>query len=273
MPEPWANYGIDLHLELARDSQVRAALEAALKDAARPAGSRRRAAVLPGPGRRPGHRAQHRRRRLRRSWSPRAGWRPGPARARGSPSARATAQPRPWPARGSAARPRYRPAPGVPPCRRSRAGPGWPPPGTALAAADDSVLGYPDPRGLAELRARWPEYLGRARGVVASPGERDHLRRLRAWAGPGLPGPRRRGGTASSPPRRDGHQFHRRIVAAQGLRVASLRSTRRRGAGAGRLEPAGGAVVLTPAHQYPLGMTLAPVAAPRSSAGRRAPAA
>src|SRR5580693_5680271 len=40
----------------------------------------------------------------------------------------------------------------------------------ALGAAPDHILGYPDPRGLPQLRTVLADYLARARGVTVSPG-------------------------------------------------------------------------------------------------------
>jgi len=131
----------------------------------------------------------------------------------------------------------------------------------ALNSADDDVLGYPDPGGLPQLRHALAEYLGRARGVVASP---DNVIICGGFAH-GLALICRvlsaRGGTTLGM-EAYGHLLHRRIAAANGMGLAALRVDER---GAvpdalgmpGDLAMASG-LVLTPAHQYPLGMTLAP---------------
>ena len=131
----------------------------------------------------------------------------------------------------------------------------------ALNSADDDVLGYPDPSGLPQLRHALAEYLGRARGVVASP---DNVIICGGFAH-GLALICRvlsaRGGTTLGM-EAYGHLLHRRIAAANGMGLAALRVDER---GAvpdalgmpGDLAMASG-LVLTPAHQYPLGMTLAP---------------
>jgi GntR family transcriptional regulator/MocR family aminotransferase len=116
----------------------------------------------------------------------------------------------------------------------------------ALREAPFDALGYGDPRGRIELRRALAEYLARARGVAASPerivvctGLVQGLSLLRTaldttWAAEEY-----------------GHAAHRRGLDAaplpvdgDGAVVANL-GTR-------------GAVLLTPAHQFPLGSTLSP---------------
>jgi len=125
----------------------------------------------------------------------------------------------------------------------------------ALASAPDRALGLGDPRGRPELRAALAAYLGRARGVLADP-ERivvcaGYVEGL-ALLGAAL---RERGARTvamEDPCLRD----HRDVIAACGLQVAPLAVD---AAGAlADVPAAAGAVVLTPAHQYPLGATLAP---------------
>ncbi len=132
----------------------------------------------------------------------------------------------------------------------------------ALAAASARALGYGDPRGLEPLRVALAGYLARARGVLVTPdrvvvcgGFAEGLQLLcevllargagtLAVEGYGLP-------------------EHRRIAAAAGLRLAPLAVD---GDGAvmpeapetGPPDAVAGAVLLTPAHQFPLGMALAP---------------
>ncbi len=127
----------------------------------------------------------------------------------------------------------------------------------ALNDARDDVLGYPDPRGVPELRIAVAGYLARARGVIADPGQVV----ICAGFAQGLALISRvlaeRGGTAVAI-EAYGHRAHRSIVAAQGLEVAPLSID---AAGAIPAEPAldgASAALLTPAHQFPLGMTLAP---------------
>ncbi|SHM00014.1 MocR-like pyridoxine biosynthesis transcription factor PdxR [Actinacidiphila paucisporea] len=123
----------------------------------------------------------------------------------------------------------------------------------ALGAVPSAAYDYGDPRGRAELRAALAEYLGRTRGVVADPdrivvvsGYVQGLALLTAVLGrpvvgmedPGLP-------------------FHREVVRRAGGRVVPL-PVDEHGAGAGGDLPRMDAVVVTPAHQYPTGVTLHP---------------
>ena len=125
-----------------------------------------------------------------------------------------------------------------------------------LAAAPGAVFGYGDPRGTPQLRRALAEYLGRARGVDTSPeqllicgGFTQALalicQLLRA-AGTTLavedPGPHR----------------YRRLAEAAGLAVVPVPCDQD-GLHVGHLDRSGaGAVLVTPAHQYPLGITMSP---------------
>ncbi|WP_371670363.1 PLP-dependent aminotransferase family protein [Streptomyces sp. NBC_00289] len=122
----------------------------------------------------------------------------------------------------------------------------------AIATAPSLAYDYGDPRGRIELRTALSGYLGRARGVVAPP-ERivitsgyvqglSLLTRVLDGAGiamedPGLP-------------------FHREVVRRGGGTVLPVRVDEL-GAVTEGLDRAA-AVVLTPAHQYPTGVTLHP---------------
>ncbi|MER5804995.1 PLP-dependent aminotransferase family protein [Streptomyces mirabilis] len=124
----------------------------------------------------------------------------------------------------------------------------------AIATAPSLAYDYGDPRGRIELRTALSGYLGRARGVIAPPerivitsGYVQGLALLTrvldggvvAMEDPGLP-------------------FHRDVVRRGGGTVVPLKVDER-GACAGELSnsPAD-AVVVTPAHQYPTGVTLHP---------------
>ena len=116
----------------------------------------------------------------------------------------------------------------------------------ALREAPFDALGYGDPRGRIELRRALAEYLARARGVAASPerivvctGLVQGLSLVRSaldttWAAEEY-----------------GHAAHRR-----GLEAAPL-PVDHDGAVVSELGSVG-AVLLTPAHQFPLGSTLSP---------------
>jgi GntR family transcriptional regulator/MocR family aminotransferase len=151
----------------------------------------------------------------------------------------------------------------------------------SLSTAGDGVLEYPDPRGLAELRTALAGYLARARGVVARPDNVIICSGFTHGLALVCQVLVQRGASVVAT-EAYGQQFHRRIIAAQGLRVASLpvdasgavpvglegaapvgldrAAAQAPGPKAGLAGPPPpiGAVVLTPAHQFPLGMTLAP---------------
>ncbi|MEU1039636.1 PLP-dependent aminotransferase family protein [Streptomyces sp. NPDC005907] len=122
----------------------------------------------------------------------------------------------------------------------------------AIATAPSMAYDYGDPRGRAELRTALSEYLGRARGVIAPPerivitsGYVQGLALLTrvldggvvAMEDPGLP-------------------FHRDVVRRAGGRVVPL-AVDELGVRARELGDED-AVVVTPAHQYPTGVTLHP---------------
>jgi GntR family transcriptional regulator/MocR family aminotransferase len=119
-----------------------------------------------------------------------------------------------------------------------------------LREAPDEALRLGDPRGRIELRAELAAYLGRARGVVATPGRivicsgyvqalgllSAVLGRTVAMEDPCLP-------------------LHREVVAAAGHRVVPVAVDD----GGARVETLrADAVVVTPAHQIGLGATVAP---------------
>ncbi len=124
-----------------------------------------------------------------------------------------------------------------------------------LAAAPDHLLGYPDPRGLPQLRAALAGYLARTRGVTADPG----CIVICAGFSHGLAvvcRALRSAGAATLAVEAYGHSEHRDIVTGQGL---GLRPVTVDSMGAVIGEASGAdALLLTPAHQFPLGMTLHP---------------
>jgi GntR family transcriptional regulator/MocR family aminotransferase len=124
-----------------------------------------------------------------------------------------------------------------------------------LAAAPDQLLGYPDPRGLEPLRAALAGYLARARGVSADPG---HILICAGFAH-GLAAicrALRADGARTLAVEAYGHQDHRDIAARAGLALAPV-PVDRLGAVIGAASGAD-AALLTPAHQFPLGVTLHP---------------
>lgn len=130
----------------------------------------------------------------------------------------------------------------------------------ALGQARPDAFGYGDPRGRAELRTALAGYLGRARGVLAAPGQvvitSGYVQALALLA-------RVLGaaGTTAIAMEDPGLAFHREVVRRSGLAVLPL-PVDERGARTETLPPVAagrpGAVVVTPAHQYPTGATLHP---------------
>jgi GntR family transcriptional regulator/MocR family aminotransferase len=122
----------------------------------------------------------------------------------------------------------------------------------AVAAAPVSAYDYGDPLGRIELRTALSEYLGRARGVVAPP-ERI-LVTSGAVQGLALLTRVLDGGTVAMED--PGLPFHRDVVRRAGGRVVPVRVDELGVEVDDLREPA--AVVVTPAHQYPTGVTLHP---------------
>ncbi|HEX4791334.1 MAG TPA: PLP-dependent aminotransferase family protein [Actinospica sp.] len=124
----------------------------------------------------------------------------------------------------------------------------------ALAAAPSAAFGYAeDLRGRPELRAALADYLGRARGVAAGPdrivvtaGYVHALTLLARALGPA--------GFALEDP---GLPYHRELVAHAGNKLVPL-PVDARGADPAALPAGVRALVTTPAHQYPTGVTLHP---------------
>jgi GntR family transcriptional regulator/MocR family aminotransferase len=127
---------------------------------------------------------------------------------------------------------------------------------SGLRGAPPTALGYGDPAGTIELRTALTSYLGRVRGIRASPGNivitagitqalallatvitRIHPGRTVATEDPGF-------------------WFHREVLARSGCRVVPV-PVDQDGADPAALGDAAAAVV-TPAHQYPMGATMGP---------------
>jgi GntR family transcriptional regulator/MocR family aminotransferase len=125
----------------------------------------------------------------------------------------------------------------------------------ALRAAPADALGYSDPRGLPQLRQALAGYLGRARGVHAS-AERIVICAGFTQALGLLCRVLRAQGATTVAVEAYGIQDHRRIVADNGLHLRYL-PVDESGADLSTLR-ASDAVVLTAAHQFPLGVALAP---------------
>jgi GntR family transcriptional regulator / MocR family aminotransferase len=125
-----------------------------------------------------------------------------------------------------------------------------------LATTPDHLLGYPDPRGVPPLRAALADYLARARGVTADPA---HIVICAGFAHglAGISRALRSSGASTLAVEAFGHQAHRDIAAGQDLRLRPL-PVDGMGAVIGAAIGEADAVLLTPAHQFPLGVTLHP---------------
>lgn len=122
----------------------------------------------------------------------------------------------------------------------------------ALARAPMTSYGYGDPKGSLVLRTALAEYLGRARGVLASPAQivitSGYVQAL-ALLAEVVGGP-----IAMEDP---GLAFHRAIVLRCKRKVVPI-PVDERGARFDGVPASVRAVVLTPAHQFPTGVTLHP---------------
>ncbi|MFD5230778.1 PLP-dependent aminotransferase family protein [Streptomyces qaidamensis] len=123
----------------------------------------------------------------------------------------------------------------------------------ALTAAPHHALDYGDPRGRPELRAALAGYLSRARGVRTGP-ERIVVCAGFAHGLKLLGTALRAHGARTVAVESYGLDVHRRILAASGLDTAPLPFDRL-GTDPGALSGAD-ALLLTPAHQFPMGVPL-----------------
>jgi GntR family transcriptional regulator / MocR family aminotransferase len=255
MQESWANPGVDLLLDL-RGARGRAAVENALRDAVR---GGRLAAGTPLPS----SRALSAELGLARNTVADAygqlvaeGWltaRQGSG-TRVAERARPQARPSSVPPPPSGTRLRYNLTPGTPDLA------GFPRTAwlsaarRAMATAPNGLFGYPDPRGHLGLRETLAAYLARVRGVRATPDQvvicSGFVQALSLLAGT-----LRRGGARTLAVESHGLSLHRELVRAAGL---TTRPVTVDGAGA-RVDEFGDcdAALLTPSHQFPLGVPLA----------------
>jgi GntR family transcriptional regulator/MocR family aminotransferase len=183
---------------------------------------------------------------------PRGTGRPGATDPRkpAGPAIRGAPVPRPG-------RPRYDLYPGVPDLaafpRREWLAAGR----RALAQSPDHVLDYPDPRGLIQLREALAGYLARARGVTADP-ERIVVCGGFTHGLAVLSQVLRARGAGAVAVEACGLPEHRAVIAHAGLRSAPLPVDANGAVPESAILAAAGAALLTPAHQFPLGVTLAP---------------
>ncbi|ADP84604.1 PLP-dependent aminotransferase family protein [Pseudofrankia inefficax] len=264
MPEIWATSGFDLHLDLT-GPRVRTALEGALRDAVR-------TGRLAAGTRLPSSRSLARDLGIARNTVAEAygqlvgeGWL---VARQGSGTSVADRPAKPGPARGPGRRAGAETAvaPGdAPPRYNLRAGSpdlasfpraGWLAASRrALLAAPSDALGYTDPRGRPELRAALAEYLARARGVRVTPDRIVVCSGFTQALGLLCQVLRTRGATTIAT-EAFGLTGIADTVASQGLRPLFL-PVDPQGARVGGATGAD-AVLLTPAHQFPLGQPLSP---------------
>jgi GntR family transcriptional regulator/MocR family aminotransferase len=254
MAKTWAISGVDLHLDLT-GTRVRAELEAALRDAVR--------SGRLGPGTRlPASRGLALDLGIARNTVADAyaqlvaeGWLVARQGSGTRVADRPVAPDHPTPpAPAGPARPRYVLTAGLPDTSAFPRSMWLAAARRAVGAAASEAFGYADPRGRPELRHALAGYLARARGVRADPerivvcsGFTQGLALLcQVLAARGV-----RGMAMEA----YGHAAHRDLVVAHGLRPSML-PVDADGARVDRL--ADPAVLLTPAHQFPLGVALAP---------------
>jgi GntR family transcriptional regulator / MocR family aminotransferase len=125
----------------------------------------------------------------------------------------------------------------------------------ALAAAPNDALGYTDPRGQPELRRALVEYLARARGVRTS-ADRVVVCSGFVQALSVLTTALRRSGGTTVAVEAFGLALHREVIRSSGLRTlpVAVDALGARVDGLGSAD----AALLTPAHQFPTGVPLAP---------------
>ena len=257
MEESWATFGIDLHLELT-GRRVRAGLEAGLRDAVRTGRLRPGARV-------PSSRTLAKDLGVARNTVADAyaqliaeGWftaRPGSGtRVTDRNTATETVALRP--VSGTASHlPRFSFFPGSPDLA-SFPRSGWLAASRrALNTAPNAALGYSDPRGRVELRRALADYLSRARGVHADPNLIVVCSGFSQGLGLLCSVLRARGATTLGV-EEYGLSSHRGAAVAAGLHLQTLTID----SGGAAISAANGAdaILLTPAHQFPLGVVLQP---------------
>ncbi|MGH3395034.1 MAG: PLP-dependent aminotransferase family protein [Streptosporangiaceae bacterium] len=259
MPETWATYGTDLHLEIdVSGTRVRRRLEDELR------GAIQAGRLSPGT-RLPSTRSLAADLGLARNTVADAygqlvaeGWLVAGHGSGTWVAERVIAPPAgpAGPGEHAAAGPRYSLMPGVPDLTLFPTTAWLAAARRALGAAPAAALGYTDPRGRPELRQELAGYLARVRGVraaadqiVVCAGFTQALALLTQVLA------ERGAGDGTLAVEEYGHRHHRQVIAAHGLAVRPL-PVDERGALTPSLAGAAGAV-LTTAHQFPLGVPLA----------------
>ncbi|GAA3226559.1 PLP-dependent aminotransferase family protein [Nonomuraea helvata] len=252
MRKSWAGFGVDLHLEVSTAGGRRRGLEEALRQAVRDG-------RLPRGARLPSTRALAAELGLSRGTVSAAydqlvaeGYltaRPGSATEVAGVTR--TAPPLPEPS-GPSPAPPHDLRPGHPDVSAFPARAWLRATRHVLATAPAEVFGPCDPRGRIELRAALAGYLGRTRGVITTPDlivvTTGFVQALNLLARV-IDGP-----FAMEEP---GHDFYREVMRRAGRGTVPL-PVDELGAQVDTLTPATAAAVVTPAHQYPIGVPLHP---------------
>jgi GntR family transcriptional regulator/MocR family aminotransferase len=254
MPKVWATSGLDLHLDRT-GSRVRAGLESALRDAVRT--GRLAPGVLLPSSRSLAADLGIARNTVADAYGQLVaeGWL---TTQRGSGTRVADRAPAVVPATApaqSASHPQYDLRPGSPDVSAFPR-PAWLAAARrALTAAPAEALGYTDPRGRPELRQALAGYLARARGVQVTPDRIVICSGFTQGLGLICQVLRDRGATTLAV---ESYSLaaHRDIATTSGLAIATV-PVDGHGAMVSELGDAG-AVLLTPAHQFPLGAALVP---------------
>ncbi|MGW0992835.1 MocR-like pyridoxine biosynthesis transcription factor PdxR [Streptomyces sp. NPDC002520] len=258
MAKPWAAFGVDLHLEPAGTNGLRRGLTDALRDAARTG------RLAPGT-RLPSSRSLAADLGIARNTVAEAyadlvaeGW----LTARQGSGTRVAEQAVPAPKAPETAPPRREPGtpahsllPGTPDLAAFPRTEWLKAARRALATAPFQALGYGDPRGTRELRTALAGYLARARGVRADP-ESIVITAGFSHALQILGRVLRARGVRAVAVESYGLDEHRALLRDAGLQTPPLPYDRL-GTDTGALADEG-AVLLTPAHQFPMGVPLHP---------------
>ncbi|MEU7643616.1 PLP-dependent aminotransferase family protein [Streptomyces huasconensis] len=261
MGESWATLGVDLHLETGGDTAhggVRKGLTDALREAVR--GGR----LAPGT-RLPSSRSLAVDLGIARNTVADAyadlvaeGWLTARQGSGTCVAERSVAPPvRPAPARRPAGAPTYDLHPGTPDLSSFPRAEWLKAARRALAAAPNAALGYGDPRGRIELREALAGYLARARGVAADP---DRIVITSGFVhGLSILGRVLRArGLREAAVESYGLDIHWNLLHRAGLRTAPLALDDLGTDVAGLAGGPAKAVLLTPAHQFPIGSPLHP---------------
>ncbi|AVH56947.1 MULTISPECIES: MocR-like pyridoxine biosynthesis transcription factor PdxR [Streptomyces] len=257
MEETWATLGVDLHVEPTGATGVRKGLTDALREAVRSG------RLAPGM-RLPSSRSLAADLGIARNTVADAyadlvaeGWLTARQGSGTRVAERTVVQPAPEtaPRRREQGRPTYDLVPGSPDLASFPRAAWLKAARRALTAAPHDALGYSDPRGRPELRTALAGYLSRARGVRADPdrivicsGFADGLTLLSAVL--------RQRGLRSIAVESYGLDVHWNLLHRSGLRTTPLPFDER-GTRAGDMTGER-AVLLTPAHQFPMGVPLHP---------------